>query len=194
MVRKIFYGVWCDVKKNKKKNSSHHILHPQQSTPPPTLSPRHCPPRAHLNYPKITTTTMADLSSKSTAHLKPTPPPPSSPLQPTRTTIPLPKNHNKAPHHRVQKTHKSQQPPQQKPSSSMFKNPQAMNNPTHHNRPPDLRSETKGGVRVFHVRLKKGGGGLPCEIEEGESKSREGGSDVWLPSCDWEQEQRGRFC
>ena len=117
------YLVRCKKKLKKKtptttSSTGHHILHPQQS----------------IGFHTI------NLSSKSTAHLKPTPLPISSPPQPTRTTTLLPKNHknhhNKAPHHRVQKTHKSQQVLQQKPTSPVFKNPQAMNNSTHRNRPP----------------------------------------------------------
>ena len=93
------------------------------------------------------------------------------------------------------KTNKSQQPSQQKPASPVFKNPQATNNPTHHNWQPtestDLRRlctrKTKGGwgfsvrdkrkrmgvcrarskkgVGFCHVTKGKGKGGFACERE-----------------------------
>jgi hypothetical protein len=111
------------------------------------------------------------------------------------------------------KTNKSQQPSQQKPASPVFKNPQATNNPIHHNRQPtestDLRRlctrKTKGGwgfsvrdkrkrMGVCRARSKKGVGF--CHVTKGkgkgglrarESRNREGG-------CAREQARGGGLC
>ena len=106
---------------------------------------------------------------------KPTPQPtqthPATP-QPTKTTTPLPTNrnnhHHKNPHHRCWKTHKSQQqnpvncnkPPQQRPTSPVFKNPQAMNNldppqsaTTSIGKPPHQKTHNKTTHRPTASRL-----------------------------------------